>query len=377
MLSSNMKKHRSLPYKTQPFLSYLVILCIFFTSLLQITLYMYNEQMIESIQLHSNAQMLKNYDTIGRLPLQYWKNSNVGHAFDNDAHTDQHHSSDLCSISDSVTQKCQLKRCTSHASIPNKINFSNGYAGNTFKVDDPISDWNPTPNVGGAWGWESGCVISHKHKFIYIHVLKSGGTSMKNFLKKGLCGSSNAGVTCPEGKAVFDTDSMKCSDMIQNYPDYFTWSMARNPFSRMFSAYSMSLVFAKTKKISFENFVLNNRLRKHATRMSSDHYLPQVDFLFNQNECPIFDFLGKLENLEEDMSYILDKIGSLELQEFFQSQNKEIERKNTWGDTRRKQIHNDDLRLAYENEEVRRAVAEEFAQDFRLLGYDSAIVPLS
>lgn len=89
--------------------------------------------------------------------------------------------------------------------------------------------------------WASGCAISHKYKFIYKHVLKSGGTSIKVFLRGAFCGEDDE--KCEHNdKNVITTIS--CSNNMRNkYPGYFIWSFVRDPFSREYSTVSNLLLF--------------------------------------------------------------------------------------------------------------------------------------
>lgn len=129
----------------------------------------------------------------------------------------------------------------------------------------------------------SGCAISHKYKFVYIHVLKSGGTTMKGFLKRGLCGGPESGPpqTCPGILEI-----VNCGQAVYGHPHYFTFSFIRNPFDRIYSAYSMADSMKgrhqQGKSIDFEDFVFMDRnQRRRISLTSPSHYLPQVRFLFD------------------------------------------------------------------------------------------------
>mmetsp|Transcript_27813 Transcript_27813/g.40300 ORF Transcript_27813/g.40300 Transcript_27813/m.40300 type:complete len:371 (+) Transcript_27813:350-1462(+) len=268
------------------------------------------------------------------------------------------------------TGKCNLSACNGSGEGKRV-----GYGSNTFSRDTSIAKKSNPMGIGRGNG--SGCVISHKYKFVYLHVLKNGGTAMKNFLRRGLCGDTPFDTPCAAGEKVFST-KLSCNQMVLNNPDYFVWTMVRNPFSRMFSAYAMlhgNPKTEKSKKVTFQKFVLDKLSRNSLSTMSKTHYAPQHLFLFANNDCPNFDFIGKLENMEEDMEYVLKRIGSPELSNRFESNNKNVKKVNTWGDSARENDLGGDLRAAYEDEDVLKTVANEFARDFRLLGYDDRNVP--
>lgn len=360
-------KSLRLSIKIQRALNLLFYICLSLACIVQLTFHAHNAQRIRNLLSSSKPAESPNLESIATKQMQILDNdltSRFVPSIDPLSNT-------LCAHHHEDTNKCRLSTCSTDSSSASGVSHY-GYAGQNFTKSDRILGNTKKLRFGGV-GWENGCVISHKYKFIYLHVWKSGGTAIKSFLRKGLCGFSQPGDPCPEGPESFSME-MTCIDMVKKYPHYFTWTLARNPFSRMFSAYSMSLAYAKSY-IRFETFVLNKVLRKKSTRMSKYHYLPQEWFLFDENNCPIFDFLGRLEHVEEDMSYVLEKIDSPELKRVFLAQNKTILKLNTRGQKRRQQFHGDDLNLIYENDALRRTVAEEFANDFRLLGYNPNVVP--
>ena len=86
----------------------------------------------------------------------------------------------------------------------------------------------------GDTGWASGCILSDEYKFVFIHVLKSGGTAVKEFIKQSLCGPDDN--DCSHSpKSLVRTEG--CIKSIRDHQDYFHFSFVRNPYSRIFSAY--------------------------------------------------------------------------------------------------------------------------------------------
>ena len=85
------------------------------------------------------------------------------------------------------------------------------------------------------------CYISMKYEFIFIHVLKSGGSSMKGFLRYGLCGGDDL------SKCSNILRPINCRVAIRDYSSFFTFTIIRNPFDRAFSIYSHALMNSKIK----------------------------------------------------------------------------------------------------------------------------------
>ena len=145
-------------------------------------------------------------------------------------------------------------------------------------------------------------MISHQHKFIFVHIPKCGGTSIENFF--GAWKDHNE--FCVGGQT---RQHWKLEEILSLYPDcknYFKFTFVRNPFSRIVSEYCY-IRWQKPKcpiaKISFREFCLNldYNLDKHTNKA---HDLSIADYL---NEYPI-DFIGRLESFQDDFNLVCDKI---------------------------------------------------------------------
>lgn len=265
--------------------------------------------------------------------------------------------------------KCGLI-CNAEDPAPFREKTFVAFAGTKFQKVRQMEIKKQVPGIG----WESGCVISHKYKFIYIHVLKAGGTSTKRFLREGLCGSPKSDGDCPDGEEVFSVRG-RCTDMIRENQEYFVWSFVRNPFHRMYSAYSMAMGPGfKIKDATFDEYVLGVDSRKVLTRMSPSHVGHQNRWLFDNEGCPNFDFIGRLENFEEDMSHILEVIGSDELNSLFEANGNTVKRENLWGFNKKKK-QGCGYKEIYKNPEVVEYMSQIYFRDFHLLGYNPDIVP--
>lgn len=231
----------------------------------------------------------------------------------------------------------------------------------------------------GDRGWGSGCAISDAYKFVYIHVLKSGGTATKEFLRKSLCGVDDKDCKHVDPHILRPSG---CRAAILNYTDYFTFSFVRNPFSRMYSMYSMMDGFPMkpgqkvTDTYSFHDFVLKPGERKNHTTMHAGHYDRQKNFVFSNHTCPSFDFIGRVEHYDEDMRTILNHLHATKVIEYLDKIGGSVEPANTWGSDK-KQTIGGDLRKEYSSNRVIQTVARVYGPDFELFGYDKFNVPSS
>jgi hypothetical protein len=292
---------------------------------------------------------------------------------------------------DQKEPQCRIRPCPAnpgsedHADMDMNTTSPFGYAGRFVQRDEAGN--RTKMRVGGSSNWESACVISRKYKFVYFHVLKSGGSTLKGFMRKSLCAEDDS---CKN----VDTDILRpisCYDAVKQHPEYFFWSFVRNPFSRIYSMYSMGMGgFPKSQKrnaitggsidtttrttmkdYSFEEFVLEPTTREKHTYMSPSHYVPQVNFLFDARNCPSFDFLGRIEYFDDDIKVLLKHLQVPEMDAYLQRHGGSMIQENTWGKGNKNKTLGGDLRLAYTSNKVVNMVVKSYALDFQLLGYDT------
>lgn len=297
--------------------------------------------------------------------------------------------------------------------------------------------------VTGTASAGSGCAISRKYKMFYIHNLKSGGSAIKSFLRKALCPDTNTKVEQPrhgrrlkeqrlhlhhdrlrvEGKRGGRKSRAKrfeCSngnDVLEivncgsglkeaRMKEFLVWSFVRNPYTRIYSAYAMALnmlhVGVKKDDYSFREFALNPRKRKQMSITSPSHYVPQMKFLFTASGCPVFDFIGRVEQMDRDMKLLFDEIekrsgndnvtgnllpsSSMLRRHFNLNMNGTLTRENSHGYNKKELDDSNNpckignyacgsIEASYMDKEVLSSVQEAFSVDFDLFGYDTNDIP--
>lgn len=161
-------------------------------------------------------------------------------------------------------------------------------------------------------------VLSHSKKFIFIHIYKVAGTSLSEALAKYNIKSiymfrpyrylsrtySNI-LPNPYPRHISALD-LKNTLKPELFESYFKFAFVRNPWDWQVSLYK----FAQKKK--------NHHQRKHVLSLGSfDNYLKwsienkitqQKDFIF-EGDKNLMDFVGKMENLQQDFNTICDRIG--------------------------------------------------------------------
>ena len=202
-------------------------------------------------------------------------------------------------------------------------------------------------------------MISHKHKFVFICVPKTGSTSISNALKEYCIDLS------PLKKHLTYSEYLNLNRRHEKVnKDYFFFAFVRNPFDRLVSQFRFtgkhwwrragfqeeSLCFEKYVKqivaydLPFSSHLYNS---KKQSKSIHDKDWSQLQFL-SEN----LDFIGRFENLQEDFNIVCDKIGIPKQQ---------IPHKN-----KRKHKHYTE----YYDEETKQIVAEKYANDIEYFGYE-------
>lgn len=178
-----------------------------------------------------------------------------------------------------------------------------------------------------------------KKKPIFIHIPKAGGTSIRAIVKK------------------YNDELPRClHKKVKYYPkEYrdscFVFSFVRNPYDRLLSAHKYltggfgnlnDKKFGKTISSNFKYFV-KNQLKNS---MDWLHLYTMTDFLNDD-----LDFIGKMENIQQDFNTICDKIG--------------IPRQELPHTNKSKHKHYTE----YYDDETREIVSEIYAEDIEKFGY--------
>ncbi|MEE2975632.1 MAG: sulfotransferase family 2 domain-containing protein [Thermodesulfobacteriota bacterium] len=165
----------------------------------------------------------------------------------------------------------------------------------------------------------------HPYKFVYFVIHKNGTRSIFNLFN-------------------FKQESFKFYDP-NMYKDYFTWTMVRNPWDRLVSAYINKASkkygpWSKFENLTFSDFIYNKEGIENSHTCIQNTQIP-----------PDIDFIGKYENFQEDFDIICDKIGI---------PRHELPHKNA-----SKHKHYTE----YYDDETRQIVAEKYAKDIEYFGY--------
>lgn len=152
-------------------------------------------------------------------------------------------------------------------------------------------------------------VISTKYNFVFVHIPKTGGTS----IKRALYDYYDAGQLSFDGERVTDLNGYRphvvmSEELSARYEGYFKFGFVRNPWSWHASIWKF-----------FQRPDRNNKL---ITGVSFDDYLAEVcsgrtrlpygrnqaDWLYDGDRL-LVDFVGRFERLRDDFAYVVDRVG--------------------------------------------------------------------
>ena len=164
-------------------------------------------------------------------------------------------------------------------------------------------------------------ILSHQNKFIFIHIYKVAGSSIRSVLNKyddrdssDLPFLDNSRLWL-ERKFRRPTTSflthLKASEIkakikSTDFDKYFKFSFVRNPWD-----WQVSLYYFMIQNTSHRQHKLVSRMRSFEEyldwRINKDLEL-QKEFIYSKSGTLLVDFVGRFENIQSDFSKICDKI---------------------------------------------------------------------
>ena len=208
-------------------------------------------------------------------------------------------------------------------------------------------------------------MVHHGRKCIFIHIIKTAGTSIKKSLGK-------------EKKQIKHAGHDYAKDVKQKvsgstWKDYFKFSFVRNPWDKMVSQWwynghpkvrGRNIYTSKVK--TFREYILYFAEGGEIT--SKIHDPRCTPWLVDDSGKILVDFVGRFENLEEDFNFVCQQLTPLKHEEGkpwppkLPHLNQAKHKKGTSGWTYKP--YQD-----YYDDETKEIIAREFKDDINLFGY--------
>ena len=187
-------------------------------------------------------------------------------------------------------------------------------------------------------------LFNHYNKWGFIDIPKTGGTSISSILKD-----------------IDNTTSPMVHDSIrvfEKYPSYHIFTMVRNPFTRLASAFLHETRKGKTN-LDFGTFLKKSK-SLDLILLPQSYYIESGKTDNNQ-----VSFIGRYENFEKDVKYIFDKVG---IKDSIPHLNR-----NPLYDKHPNLNQQTYYKYMYSEEWMKDWVRERYDNDFRIFNYDMDI----
>ena len=190
--------------------------------------------------------------------------------------------------------------------------------------------------------------LSHRYKFLYIAPPKTGSTSTRlcldkyTDLKGGPFNKNNDYTKRPYTHAKGKQLKLYFEANGWDWNDYFKFVVVRNPFPRVLSSFMYN---QKRGKIP-SNIQFIDHIKSQGITVGS------CASFFTTNGVANIDYICKLENLQQDFDTVCDRIGIPRVK--VPHRNKTTHKHYT----------------EYYDDETRQIVAERYARDIELFGYE-------
>lgn len=214
-------------------------------------------------------------------------------------------------------------------------------------------------------------LLSHKHNFLFVHIAKTGGTSVRSALNKlrwqdpmyylmwpchrlsGLTGHK-LGTRFPRHSHIIAAKEMLPAEF---YDGLFKFAFVRNPWDLQVSSFHHILRERPQYMNGITDFNEFMRWKFNPERPYQYHIDTslslQSDYLVDLHGVKQVNYLGHYESLNEDFSHICKTVGIPEI---------ELPHKRKAGDRKK------DFRTYYDDD-VAEQVAEHFKRDIAMLDY--------
>ena len=147
-------------------------------------------------------------------------------------------------------------------------------------------------------------MISHKHAFIFVHVGRTGGSSLERLAGADITRDPRTQLS---GNTDFHGKHFTFAEYYNLYPtefsDYYKFTIIRNPYERLVSAWCWRRNIVKDFAGSLTEFALTVPEKwTFRSRLKLDH-------LSFGESIETFDFIARYENIGKDLRTIASKTG--------------------------------------------------------------------
>lgn len=156
-------------------------------------------------------------------------------------------------------------------------------------------------------------MIINKLKLIFVHIPKTGGSTISNILVPNINIHDNKYINYLYGlkndRSLQHLSITKIKELVKNTDEYYKFSIVRNPYDRLVSEY----YWCQIKNVGYKsgqtfddflNYVINIfKNNKFYMNIYTDHFIPQYNFLYDNNILEV-DKVFKHEYFNEIIQFL-------------------------------------------------------------------------
>jgi chondroitin 4-sulfotransferase 11 len=158
-------------------------------------------------------------------------------------------------------------------------------------------------------------LLSQDRRFIFIHIQKTGGSSITEALEAVAPDAVRRFFDLPACRDPLKSKHLFASDLKpylgnEEWRRYFKFAFVRNPWSRLVSWYNMCIErpsnpfmkYVKRNAGTFEDFL------NLTSGLAAKTVFNQLDYISDENGALLIDFVGKFETIAADFASVCQRL---------------------------------------------------------------------
>ena len=169
-------------------------------------------------------------------------------------------------------------------------------------------------------------VVSQEHKVLYLHIAKTGGSSIVQLLKN----NGMDDLILSNKRGIYEEKVSYFKEVVSEWEKYYKFTFVRNKFDLLISLYNydrqLNGKYSLPSDITFEQF-LNEQVG-----VRDGLYTDLIDqyYLTHTNDKCMFDFIGQFDTYNDDLNKVCAQLGIVNTQERTNVGNYDRSKKNEY-----------------------------------------------